>query len=61
MEDTLYLIMEQVNNSLNVKGYYSFSRLCSENNIDKKMVDKKSLPIRVGNKTILTVKIDTRI
>ena len=61
MEDTVYLVMEHVGNSLDARGYYSFNRLCSENNIDKKMVDKKSLPIRVGNKTILTVKIDTRI
>jgi hypothetical protein len=59
--DEIYIILIQDNSELSVKGYNSFSRLCSENGIDKKSVDKKSVPFKIGNKTIFKIKVDNRI
>jgi hypothetical protein len=59
--DKIYIILIEENNSFSVKGYNSFSRLCSENGIDKNSVDKKLLPFKVKNKTILSVEVDNRI
>ena len=59
--DKIYIIISEESNSLSVKGYTSFSRLCTENGFDKKSVNKKLLPFKVKNKTILSIEVDTRI
>jgi hypothetical protein len=60
--DTVYLIMiEEGPNSIDIKGYSSFSRLCSEAGIKKGMLNKKDLPVKLGNRTILTIKVDNKI
>jgi beta-N-acetylglucosaminidase len=46
----------------NIKGYYSFSRLCKENGIDKDKVNKDMLPLQIGKDIkIVKISIDTRI
>lgn len=59
--DNVYIILTEENSVINAKGYYSFSRLCSENGIVKNSIDKKSLPVQVGKTKIFKVNIDTRI
>jgi hypothetical protein len=57
----IYVIIIQEKNELIVKGYNSFSRLCTENGISKKDVNKTMVPLKIGNITIMQVQIDTRI
>lgn len=57
----VYIIISESSGGLNVKGYNSFSRLCSENGIKKNSISKKDLPVKVGNKTILSIEVDERI
>jgi hypothetical protein len=46
----------------NIKGYYSFSRLCKENGVDKDKVNKDMLPLQIGKDIkIVKISIDTRI
>lgn len=59
--DSIYLILIMDGNEISVKGYDSFSRLCSDNGIKKGGIDKKKLPVRIGNKTILSVVVDNKI
>jgi hypothetical protein len=60
MEDT-YIIMIENASGFDAKGYTSFSRLCLENGLNKKVVNKKMVPFKVENKTVFKVKIDNRI
>lgn len=41
------------------KAYYSLSRLCRENGFKK--IEKKDLPVQMGNFKIVTVDVDNRI
>jgi hypothetical protein len=50
-----------ISTSNTIKAYSSFSRLCSENNIDKSKINKKNLPVKIGDITIVKVELDTRI
>lgn len=60
--DTVYLIMvEEGPDSFDIKGYSSFSRLCSESGLEKGIINKKDLPVKLGKRTILAVKVDNRI
>jgi len=60
--DTVYLIItEEGPDSFNIKGYSSLSRLCSEAGIEKGMINKKDLPVRLGKRTIVAIKVDNKI
>jgi hypothetical protein len=59
--DSTYLILIVDGNEISVKGYFSFARLCSDNGIKKGSIDKKKLPVKIGNKTILSIVVDTKI
>ena len=57
----IFLIITQTNGSLSVKAYYSFSKLCSSNGIDRSKVDKKMLPFKVGDMIVMKVEVDSDI
>jgi hypothetical protein len=57
----IFLIITQTNGSLSVKAYYSFSKLCSANGIDRSKVDKKMLPFKVGDMIVMKVEVDSDI
>ena len=60
--DNVYLIItEEGPDSINIKGYSSFSRLCSEAGLEKGMINKKDLPVKLGKRTIIAIKVDNRI
>jgi hypothetical protein len=48
-----------INNCNIFKAYYSLSRLCKENGFKK--INKKDLPVQIGNFKIVNLEIDTRI
>jgi hypothetical protein len=48
-----------INNCNIFKAYYSLSRLCKENGFKK--INKKDLPVQMGNFKIVNLEIDTRI
>jgi hypothetical protein len=58
MDDIVYLYI----NGSTIKGYFSFSRLCKENSLDKDKLNKDMLPVQIGKDIkIVKINIDNRI